>query len=164
MRIYTTVEQVKQLGCLHQQVIPEAYRDAMGHMNVRHYMGVFDDAGWEFFKQLGMDSAYYEQEESGGFELRSFITYVSEVHIGEEVGVYLRLIGCSETRIHVLYYLVNESTNVIAAAMETVSAHADLRQRKISPFPAHIRERILGLLDRHSHLDWEAPLCGVLGV
>jgi len=162
MRVYTTIEQARELPLYHREIIPEAYRDAMGHMNVRHYMALFDDAGWKLFESFGMTAEYYQREQSGGFELRNYITYIAEVHIGETVAVHVRAIGCSETRIHLLYYLINESTNRIAATMEAIGAHADLRERKITPYPQPIHKQILQLIEKHAALDWEAPLCGIL--
>ncbi|MEO1646120.1 MAG: thioesterase family protein, partial [Chloroflexota bacterium] len=78
MRVYTTIEQAQQLPCYHRQTIPKDYLDVMGHMNVRYYMALFDEGGWGFFRALGMDEAYYRDNNAGGFALRQYITYVAE--------------------------------------------------------------------------------------
>ncbi len=44
--------QITQLPRFHHATIPESYLDVMGHMNIRHYMGLFDDAAWGFLPHL----------------------------------------------------------------------------------------------------------------
>ena len=56
MRVqFPTVEQVKQLPLLMQKTIPPEYEDQNGHVNIQHYLGLYDEAGWLFFVTLGVD-------------------------------------------------------------------------------------------------------------
>ena len=164
MRVYTTVEQARHLPRYHHETIPEDYLDAMGHMNVRYYMAVFDNGGWKMLEAVGMDEAYYRENRAGGFGLRHFISYINEVHVGERVAVHSRLLGCSDTRIHFLHFMVNETRHTIAATLEGVGAHADLLARKITPYPPAVLQKIKALVREHQALDWDAPTCGILGV
>lgn len=162
MRVYTTIEQAQQLPCFHQEVIPESYIDIMGHVNIRHYLGLFDEGGWKFFESVGMSEKYYRENQAGGFALRQFITYVNEVRIGETVAVHTRLLARSEKRIHFMGFLVNESTQKIAATLEALGTHADMKTRRTSPYPPQITEKLDALIAEHQKLDWEAPTCGIL--
>lgn len=48
--------------------IPESYRDANGHMNMRWYAAIFDDAGDDLYARLGM-VAYNDFERDLGKDL-----------------------------------------------------------------------------------------------
>ncbi|MEL6308370.1 MAG: thioesterase family protein [Chloroflexota bacterium] len=162
MRVYTTIEQAQQLPCYHRQIIPKDYLDVMGHMNVRYYMALFDEGGWSFFRALGMDEAYYRDNNAGGFALRQYITYVAEARVNETVAVHTRIIARSDKRIHFVHFLVNESNQTVSATMEGIGSHADLTQRRTSPYPLHIVAKMDAMLSEHNALEWDAPLCGIL--
>ncbi|WP_420644795.1 acyl-CoA thioesterase [Candidatus Leptofilum sp.] len=156
------IAQIQQLACFHRATIPEAYLDVMGHMNIRHYMGLFDDAAWGFFAAFGMDEAYYHSANSGAFALEQHIRYLAEVHVGETVAIHTRVNGRSVKRIHFIHFMLNETTGKLAATLEVVGSHANLATRRTSPFPDHIAARLDQLLAEHNQLDWQAPLCGVM--
>lgn len=164
MRVHTTVEQAQALPCYHRETIPAAYLDAMGHMNVQFYMALFDAAGWAFFAALGMTDEYYRTQHAGGFALKQHIIYVAEVREGDTVAVHTRAINRSEKRVHFLHFIVNETRHNVAATLEGVGSHADLRARRTSPYPPHIAANLDALITEHQTLDWDAPLCGVLSV
>ena len=157
-----TIDQLHALPLYHRQTIPDDYIDAMGHMNVRWYMALFDEATWGFFDDLGLSTDYFKAHQAGGFALRHFINYWSEVHVGETVAVHTRLLERSAKRFHFMHFLINEATCQAAASLESLCTHADLRQRKSSPFPPAIAERLDAHLARNQRLDWQAPVCGAI--
>lgn len=162
MHVYTSFEQAQQLPCYHREIIPESYIDIMGHVNVRYYMALFDEGSWKFFESLGMSANYYRENHAGGFALRHFITYVNEIRVGETVAMHTRLLARSDKRIHSMNFLVNESTQSIAATLEALGTHADMKIRRTSPYPPQIAEKLDAMIAEHHKLDWEAPTCGIL--
>lgn len=157
-----TIEQLNQLPCYHREMIPDEYLDVMGHVNIRWYMAMFDEAAWGLFASFGMDQAYYEAENGGAFALQHFIRYLAEVHSGETVAIRSRLLGRSARRIHFIHFMINETTGKLAASMEVLGSHADLTARRTSPFPPAISDQLDALIARHQAFDWEAPICGVI--
>lgn len=157
-----TVNQITQLRCFYQTTIPEEYLDVMGHMNIRHYMGLFDQAAWRFFAAFGMDEAYYHSTDGGAFALEQHIRYLAEVKVGETVAIYTRVNGRTAKRIHFIHFMVNETTEKLAAILETVTSHANTTTRRTSPFPAEIAAAIDALIADHQKLEWAVPLCGVI--
>ncbi|MFQ5421478.1 MAG: thioesterase family protein [Anaerolineae bacterium] len=156
------IEKIRTLPCFNRITIPESYLDAMGHMNIRYYIGTFDDAAWQFFAHFGMDKRYYQGHDNGVFALEQHIIYLKEVHAGETVAVHTRVLGRTAKRIHFMKFLVNETTGKLAATLEVVGSHADTAQRRTSPFPPEIGARMDEMLTAHRQLDWEAPVCGVM--
>jgi acyl-CoA thioester hydrolase len=157
-----TLSQLEQLPCFKRLAIGPEHLDVMGHMNVRHYMAIFDEAAWRFFASFGMDEAYYRGGEGGGFALQQSVRYLVECRVGDVVSVRGRMIGRSAKRIHFMLFMINESKGTLAATIETLGAHADMQLRRTSPYPPHIAARIDALIAESEALDWEAPVCGAI--
>lgn len=153
---------LEPLPLFHRAVVPETYLDGMGHMNIRYYLALFDDANWLFFVSFGMDQAYYDNTTGGLFALEQHIRYFAEVRRGQTIAVRTRILGLSPKRIHFMHFMVNESTEKLASTLETVTSHVDLTVRRTSPFPDHIAANIDAILIEHRNLTWAAPICGVM--
>lgn len=156
------LSQLKQLPCLYRITIGQEHLDVMGHMNVRHYLAIFDEAAWCFFATFGLDEAYYASGEGGGFSLQQSVNYLAECRVGDVVTVRARMLGRSLKRSHFMLFMINESRSLVAATLETLVSHADLKIRRTSPYPAHIAAQIDAILAKHQLLEWEAPVCGVI--
>lgn len=159
-----SLTQIALLPLYHRQTIPTEYIDAMGHMNVRWYMALFDNATWRFFDAMGLDDAYFERSHAGGFALKHFVTYWAEVQAGQTVAVHTRILGRSDKRFHFMHFMVNESSGITAAALEALGTHVDLRKRKSSPLPSRIAKRFDNQLAEDRQLPWPAPICGAIAV
>jgi acyl-CoA thioester hydrolase len=157
-----TLEQLTALPLHHRATITTDHLDLMGHMNIRHYMSLFDNASWHMFNSLGMTSDYYREQQAGGFALEQHIRYLAEVRLGETVAIRIRLLGRTAKRIHFMAFMVNETTDKLAATLEGLGSHADMRIRRTAPYPPHIAANIDALLSQHQQLTWDAPVCGVI--
>jgi acyl-CoA thioester hydrolase len=155
---------IEALRLYHRQSIPDEFLDAMGHMNVRWYLAVFDEASWHFFDDIGMDEDYFDTRQAGGFALKHFIQYLAEVRAGETVAVRTRLLGRSEKRFHFMHFMINETTGRLAATLEALGTHADMRKRRSSKIPPDVAEKFDRLLARDHQLDWPAPASGAMRV
>jgi len=157
------LEKITALPPIYQLTIPETYRDENGHMNMRWYLAIFDDAGYPFVEQFGLTQTYHQQHRTGGFDLEHHIHYLNEVEPGDHVVIYARLVGRSAKRIHYLLFMVNRTRGKLASIFECVNSFADLSVRKTAPYPPDIAGAIDSLLARDQALDWPAPVCGVMG-
>ena len=156
------LEQIERLPLYHRETIPAEYLDAMGHMNVRWYMAIFDTAVWEFFKSYGLDRDYFTRERAGVFALKHVIQYYAEVKNGETVGIRMRLLGRSDKRFHFMSFMVNETTGKLAATLEVLGTHADLTIRRASPLAPAIAQKLDEKLAEDADLGWEAPVSGAI--
>lgn len=162
-RTFPTIEQVKQLPILLQTVIPPEYEDLNGHMNIQYYLGLYDKGSIPFMQLLGVDERYFTVERKGIFDLEHHLHYLAEVHIGDTVALYGRLLARTAKRFHGIWFMVNETRQQLANTFEFVSTHTDLEARRTSPFSDELAARLDAMLAEHSRLDWEAPVCGVMG-
>ena len=153
---------VRALPCYHQAHIPESYLDVMGHMNIQYYVALFNSAAVNLLISVGMTEAYIRTERNGAFALQQHINYVAEVHAGELVAIHGRVLGRSPKRLHFMLFMVNETTQKLAATLETLNAHADLDLRRTTPYPSPLAENLDTLLAEHTALPWPAPLSGAM--
>ncbi|MEM7335257.1 MAG: thioesterase family protein [Chloroflexota bacterium] len=156
------LEKVLQLPCHYETAVDESHLDENNHMNVRHYLGFFDDATYELFAAFGMGRDYYLTTENGSFALEMHINYLAEVRLGESFAIYSRVVNRTAKRIHFMHFMVNKDRQNVAAVFEGVGSHVNTTIRRTSPFPDNIAEQIDAILDQHKQLTWEPPVCGVM--
>ena len=159
----TPIEKILTLepACL-RMTVPESYRDANGHMNMRWYVAIFDDAGDAVYARLGLTPEYHRPRGTGTFDLEHHTHFLSEVVPGDRVAVHVRFVGHSAKRFHYLMFMVNETRGRLAAIFECITAFADLRARKTTELPPEIAAKIGDWVAADSQLDWQAPVCGVM--
>ena len=142
--------------------IPEAYRDENGHMNVRWYAVIFDEAGDDLHARLGLTPEFHHAHGTGTMDLENHINYLHEVAPGDFVAVYMRLVAFSAKRVHYLMFMVNETRGKLAAIFECVNAFADLKLRKTAAYPPEIIGKINAEVSASAALDWPPPVCGAM--
>ena len=81
---------------------------------------------------------------------------------GEEIAVYIRLVGYSAKRLHYIMFLVNATRGKLAATLECINAFADLRVRRTAEWPAEVAAKLAEAVAADRQLDWDAPLCGAM--
>lgn len=136
--------------------VPPDYSDSNGHMNMRWYVAIFDDAGDALHARLGIHA--------GTVDLEHHTWFVNEVLPGDEITVYVRLVAFSPKRVQYVMFMLDETRGRLAAIFECMNAFVDLTIRKTAPFPSEIAARIGELLALHAALDWKAPASGAMGV
>ena len=156
------LDKVKELPLMLRVTIPDEYRDENGHMNMRWYLHLYDEAGYPLVERFGLTPAYHQQHSTGGFDLEHHIHYLHEVLTGDTVAIYARLVGRSAKRIHYLLFMVNETRDTLASVFECVNSFADMTVRHTAPYPDDIAVKIDELLEHDQALDWPAPTCGVM--
>lgn len=160
--IIPPLEKIMALPALLIRVIPPDYEDENGHMNMRYYLALFDDAGYGLIEMIGLSLEYHQQHGTGGFDLEHHVHYLAEVAIGDQVTIYARMFNRTAKRIHYLMFMVNNTQGKLAAIFECVNSFADLTARKTAPYPPEIAAQIDAILSVHQALDWQAPVCGVM--
>jgi acyl-CoA thioester hydrolase len=159
-----SLEQLAPLPELYRGVIPPAYEDRNGHMNVRWYLALYDKAGDAMHPMIGLSEEYLAASGLGGFDLEHHVWYAAEVHVGDTVVIRLRFLARSAKLFHYQMFMANETRGVLASIFECVHAHADLSVRRTAPFPLNVAATIDAYIAAHRALDWPAPVSGSMGV
>ena len=131
-------------------------------MNVRWYVALFDDAGDTLHDWMGLTQAYHAAHGTGTFDLEYHVQFLTEVLPGEDVTVYVRLVGCSAKRLHYVMFLVNATRRKLAATLECINGFADLTVRKTAPWPPEVLAKLAAAVEADRLLDWAPPLCGTM--
>ncbi|MGB1251800.1 MAG: thioesterase family protein [Candidatus Promineifilaceae bacterium] len=155
-----TIEEVQQLTRYWQQTIPSDYLDRMGHVNIQYYFRLYDTAATHLFDAFGMTETYVDEHQNGAFALEQHIRYLAEIHEGDRVSIYMRVIAQSPKRVHFAGFIVNDTHQRLASMFESLGTHADLVARRTTPFPPALAENIRSMLAADSQLAWDVPLSG----
>lgn len=155
-----TLRDLDDLPPLLERTVPAEWEDLNGHVNVRHYLALYDQAGWPMMSWLGVDERHFREERRGFVDLEHHIWYLAEMHVGDAVTVHARFLARSAKRFHGAMFIANRSRHSVASAFEYVSTAADLEARRSAPLPADVAAKLDELIAAHSRLTWPAPLCG----
>ena len=161
---YNPSMNLTQLPLTYQKTIPTEYLDFVGHMNVMWYTHLFDLATFKFYETFGFGEHYHTQTALGSFALEQHTRYLAEVRAGEAVSIRTRALGRAAKILHFMHFMVEDADGALAATTELVGVHIDMSTRRSSPFPEHIAAGFDEILAAHQKLDWDVPVCGVMGV
>ena len=159
-----SLDQLVSLPAVYRTVIPPAYEDRNGHMNMRWYLAIYDEAGDAMYPMLGLTADYFAASGAGGFDVEHHLWYSSEVRIGDTVVIRARILARSLKLFHYMMFMVNETQGILSSLFECVHAHADLRARRTAPFPTQVAAQIDAFVAEHRALAWPAPVSGSMGV
>lgn len=156
--------QVGSLPELGRVRVPAEWLDLNGHVNVQHYLSMYNLTSETLLELLGISGDWVRRERLGLVDLEHHIWFQRELHAGEEVQLYVRFIDRDAKRVHGLMFMVNVADAEVASAIEFMSLAVNLESRRAAPLPAAVAERIDTLLREHEGLDWLAPRSGAIAL
>lgn len=119
---------------LYKGVVHPWHCDVMGHLNTRHYLGMFDDASYQLLHEAtGWSATSAEWQGKGFADVHNSLDYVGELKAGEllEITGGISAIGNSSFTAH--YVMTNKLTGETAATMMAKLIYFDLVARKSMP-------------------------------
>lgn len=160
-----SVAQIRELGDpIYRTSIPAAWADTNGHVNVRWYAVVYDDAGDVLHDLHGLTLESHRARNSGTMDLEHHTHFLAEVMPGERVAVYVRALQVNSKRLHYLMFLVNETQDRLASIFECINAFVDLGARKTAPWPEASQRLMEEMIAAQADVTWPAPATGVMSV
>ncbi|MGR3323018.1 MAG: acyl-CoA thioesterase [Pseudooceanicola sp.] len=115
--------------------------DEMGHMNVRHYLGMFDDAGFVLLATIG----HVTDDAFGWADVQHTIRYLQETPRGTAIVVTSELVKLGTKSMTVLHRMTDAGTGDTLAEAETVTVYFDLAARKAAAIPERFRAKLEAL-------------------
>ena len=116
--------------------------DTNAHVNVRHYMGFFDDASFQLLSAIAGDS----DTDFGWADVRCEIAYRREITAGTPLTIHSHITRVGRTSLAYAHRLVGSVDKELRAEAETVSVRFDLALRKATAIDAAARKRAEALL------------------
>ena len=120
--------------------------DHMGHMNVMWYVGKFDEATWHLFAEVGLTSVFMRESNRGMAAVEQQIAYKSELHAGDVVSVYSRVLEVKDKTIRFEHEMRSDGTGQIAATTALTGVYFDTVARKSCSLPDEIKRRASALV------------------
>jgi acyl-CoA thioester hydrolase len=148
-------------ACL-RMTVPAEWADFNGHMNMRWYLAVYDDAGDVWHDRMGLTAEFHKPRNTGTVDFEHHIHFLNEVMPGDTIAVYVRVAAFTPKRVHYLLFMVNETRGKLASIFECMNGFMDRTLRKTAPFPAEIAGRLQAEAEKSEALDWPPPLCGAM--
>lgn len=116
--------------------------DQLGHMNVQHYVGMFDQAAWHFLSMLGFTWEGMKARAETLVDARHTIEYKAEQKVGALIAIESAVLRVGSKSVTHLHRMRNVETGVLAATSEIVSVYFHLERRESLPIPADLRARL----------------------
>jgi len=127
---------------LYRGIVMPAQCDIYGHMNVRYYAALFDEAGWHFPSFAGLSLAEIQSRGLGTVVATLTIDFVHEIRAGQ-----LLVIKGAITRVGTKSYnhemrLYASDTMTHCATQKTVEVCFDTKARKGVALPDDVRAKL----------------------
>ena len=110
------------------------YCDVMGHMNIRHYMAMFDESSYQLlFQVFGWTGNSDNNGGQGWADVKHVIEYQAEVHAGDLLEIRGAITKVGNKSIGIRYEMFNSAKDELAASLDCVCVLIDLTSRDAVP-------------------------------
>ncbi|VAV98946.1 hypothetical protein MNBD_ALPHA02-1415 [hydrothermal vent metagenome] len=130
----------------YQGVIYPWHCDHMGHMNVMHYVGKFDEATWSLFSDMGLTGRRMRDEQKGMVAVEQNIQYKGELMAGDVVSVHSEIVKLTDKSATFRHEMRNVETGSIAAITTMTGLYFDRAARKAINLPDDIKAKLQDML------------------
>ena len=114
--------------------------DVMGHMNVQHYIGAFDQAGWHLVGAIGYKPSWLKERKLGWADRRYEVDFIAELPVGSMFEIRSRFLKVGRTSLTTHHAMYNSETGALSAELTAVTILFDLDARKPAPLPPEMVE------------------------
>ena len=129
--------------------------DHVGHMNVMHYMGKFDEATWFFFNRIGLTRDLLNAQRRGMAAVEQRIAYQRELRPGDVMMIETSVVDVRDKVLRFAHRMMIPDTHATAAFMLQTTVHLDLERRKSVTLPAAVVDEARALV-APVELPWDA--------
>jgi acyl-CoA thioester hydrolase len=127
-----------------QAIVHPSLCDRQGHMNTRHYSGIFDDASWLLLAKLGY-AGPESHEDVGWADARQIVEFKREAPEGAVLRVDSHVPKLGTSSIAIRHRLIDLKDDALVATFESATVCFDLATRKSRPIPEDIRQAAIAL-------------------
>lgn len=148
----------------HRDDVRKEWIDWNGHMNLAHYVTVFDEASGTFGKQLGLGEPYRAAGFGQTFVLETHVTYDREAREGDRLRVTTQLVDRDARRMHLYMEIFHAEKGHLISTSERIGIHIDQTTRRSAPYHPLVAERIEALFAVHRLAPRPAKVGRVMGL
>ena len=130
----------------HRAVIHQWTCDHLGHMNVRYYAHIFDDAGFHFWTGIPHAQSIMKAHNIGVVVARTTNDFLKEARAGELVVIRSALTRLGTKSLTYTQRMTNVESGDLLATQDAVEVIFDPARRQAAEMPAELREILEGAL------------------
>lgn len=119
--------------------------DHMGHMNVMHYVGKFDEATWTFFSNMGLKGKAMREDKKGVVAVEQNIQYKSELLAGDIITIHSEVVEFGDKSIKFRHEMRHTETGDLAAVTTLTGLYFDKVARKAISLPDSVKAKLKSL-------------------
>jgi len=124
--------------------------DAMGHMNVQHYIAAFDQAMWHLVHEFGYRKPASPNTGHGWADVRHVVEYRRELPAGALYRVASGVDKVGRSSLVTRHRMFEMESGDLAAECEMTSVYFDLAARVSAPLPQSLSNAARVLLPDHA--------------
>ena len=124
--------------------------DAMGHMNVQHYIAAFDQAMWHLVHEIGYRKPAGTNIGHGWADVRHVVEYRRELAAGMLYRVASSVEKVGRSSLVTRHRMFELDSSELAAECEMTSVYFDLAARVSAPLPQSLGDAARALLPDHA--------------
>ncbi len=124
---------------LSRSVVMPAHCDAYGHMNVRHYAAMFDEAGWHMLSRCGVSLTDLRARGLGSVVATLTIDFHHELTAGQLVLVKGAVTHVGQKSYTYEMRLIESDRSIHCATQKTVEVCFDTTRRAAALLPDDVR-------------------------
>jgi acyl-CoA thioester hydrolase len=122
--------------------------DVMGHMNIRHFMAMFDESSYQLlFQVFGWSGNPDNSGGQGWADVKHVIEYQAEVRSGDLLEVHACISKVGTKSIGIRYEMSNSVSKDVAATLECICVLIDLESRESVPLSDVQRKQAEGHME-----------------
>lgn len=122
--------------------------DAMGHMNVQHYVAAFDQSLWHLVAAAGYSASWIAERGQGWADRRYEIDFRRELPVGSLFEIRGSIVKVGRTSLTTRHRLTDKADGALSAELLAISVYFDLNARRALALPSEILARAAGLVDK----------------
>jgi len=136
-------------------VVRPDWIDENGHLNLAHYVTMFDSATDALWRVIGLGDTF-RAVGFGTFAAETHTLYRAELLDGETAMVESLVLAADAKRLHVAHTMVREGDGVVSALQELMYLSVDLSVRRVSAWPEPVLAGLQRVVAGHAGLrpDW----------
>jgi acyl-CoA thioester hydrolase len=126
----------------HRAVVHPWNCDVLGHMNVRWYAHIFDDAEFHLWSSIGLSHATLKKEGVVTVRANTNTDFMHEASAGELLTVKSAFTKLGNKSLFISQQMTNSENNNLVAKQEVVCVFFNMNSRQAVPMPHDIRTKL----------------------
>ena len=149
---------------LHNPTVLPQWVDYNGHMSESCFLLVFGDSSDAFFRFIGIDERYRDEQGLSLYTVQTQIHHIREASEGEPLRLTLQVLDVDEKRVHIFHSMYHAISGDLLATAEQMLVHVDMQAGRAAPMPAWLLQRVQAIRSAHAVLPHPAQAGAAIGI